>query len=93
MSEFITDQKNWILGLNPYDICMLDGKGRNNPRYEEDGLVFNKKGGICNGITSGFEDETDIAFLPAVKGDDPEHSWRWMEQWIPHTAWFITTLI
>ncbi|GAM61765.1 glucosamine-link cellobiase [Vibrio ishigakensis] len=24
---------NWILGANPFDICMLDGHGRNNPDY------------------------------------------------------------
>ena len=81
-------QVNWILGLNPYDICMLQGKGRNNPSNYVAGAP-NPSGGICNGITSGVEDEHDIAFLPAPYGQRGEWSWRWNEQWIPHSAWMI----
>ena len=57
------DQLDWILGLNPFDMCMLDGAGRNNPEYHETGGNLNYRGGVCNGITGG-DDETDIAFMP-----------------------------
>jgi hypothetical protein len=30
---FALDQLNWILGLNHFDACMLQGKGHNNPVY------------------------------------------------------------
>jgi hypothetical protein len=82
------DQLDWICGKNPFDACMLHGFGRNNGDY----LVEwpNAVGGICNGITSGFEDETDVDFgRPDVVGD---HSWRWHEQWIPHAAWYLIAL-
>ena len=45
-------------------MCMLDGHGINNPDYLPQLGFFNAKGGICNGITAGFEDENDIAFNP-----------------------------
>ena len=48
---------------------------RNNPDY----LLWwpNAPGGVCNGITSGFEDEHDIALMPAPQKDDPAQNWRW----------------
>ncbi|WP_244323488.1 glycoside hydrolase family 9 protein [Salinivibrio costicola] len=83
---------NWILGLNPFDICMLDGHGHNNPDYLPHLGFFNAKGGICNGITSGMEDETQIAFNPAPHCDDMAQNWRWGEQWLPHASWFMLAI-
>ncbi|WP_329129815.1 glycoside hydrolase family 9 protein [Streptomyces sp. NBC_01476] len=83
--RFGDDQLAWITGRNPFDASMLQGRGRNNVDYASD--FPNLPGGIVNGITSGWADEDDIAFLPpdAPEGD----SWRWAEQWIPHTGWFL----
>jgi hypothetical protein len=91
LQVYAQNQLNWILGLNPYDTCMLHGSGRNNPPY----LFFgsweyaNLPGGICNGITGGFFNEEGIDFqVPQVQtGQDSD--WRWTEQWLPHAAWFL----
>jgi hypothetical protein len=88
---YAQDQLDWILGLNPFDACMLHGQGRNNPEY----LFFgsyeytNAPGGISNGITGGFADPHGIDFnLPhTVTGAD--HDWRWGEQWLPHATWYL----
>ena len=80
------DQVQWVLGLNPFDSSMLQGRGRNQADYSA--VYQNVPGGILNGITGGVLDEHDIAFMPADRvaaGD----AWRWAEQWIPHTAWFL----
>ena len=85
------NQLNWILGLNPYDSCMMQGAGRNNIFY----MYFksyeynNAPGGICNGITGGRTDPDDIDFNVgfAVTGQDED--WRWGEQWLPHAAWYL----
>ncbi|MFG1807804.1 glycoside hydrolase family 9 protein [Streptomyces sp. NPDC049040] len=83
--DFADDQLAWVTGRNPFGACMLQGRGRGNVDYASD--FPNLPGGIVNGITSGWADEDDIAFLP---GDAPEgESWRWAEQWIPHTGWFL----
>nr|WP_272954751.1 glycoside hydrolase family 9 protein [Kribbella sandramycini] len=85
LKTFAADQLHWILGRNPFDSSMLQGRGRNNPEYSAD--FPNVPGGIANGITSGWTDENDVALLPADA--PPGEVWRWAEQWIPHTGWFL----
>ncbi len=91
LRAYAQDQLNWILGLNPFDASMLQGTGRNNPEYFffDSYEYTNAPGGICNGITSGFEDSHGIDFaLPhTVTGGD--HDWRWEEQWLPHATWYL----
>jgi hypothetical protein len=80
---------DWILGANPFDACMLQGWGRNNPRYEVG--FYNAPGGVCNGITSGLDDESDIDFKKSEIAT-MANSWRWTEQWMPHGAWLFLAL-
>lgn len=80
------DQVHWVLGLNPFDSCMLQGRGRNTPEYHA--IFKNVPGGILNGITAGFADEHDIDFMPPAPVA-AGNAWRWAEQWIPHSAWFV----
>ncbi|NME70059.1 glycoside hydrolase family 9 protein [Flammeovirga aprica] len=87
--QFASNQTNWILGLNPYNVCMLQGVGFNNPDYIEQGVSYNYDGGVCNGITAGFKDESDIAFRPMPYENDPAQRWRWSEQWLQHGGWMI----
>ena len=93
LSVFAQDALNWVVGLNPYDMCMLDGHGRNNPDYLPQYGFFNAKGGVCNGITGGYEDEEDIAFNPPAQKEDVLQNWRWGEQWIPHGAWYLLAIM
>lgn len=90
LSRYSADQLDWIMGLNPFDSCMIYGLGRNNAEYPD--YLPNIPGGICNGVTAGFEDESDIAFAPPAQRDDPMQSWRWGEQWICHSAWYVLAI-
>ncbi|WP_429219306.1 glycoside hydrolase family 9 protein [Aeromonas veronii] len=83
-------QLDWILGQNPFNACMLAGHGINNPAYTAG--YPNAQGGICNGITSGFDDENEVAFIPEEYKDRLDQNWRWGEQWIPHAAWFALAI-
>ncbi len=90
LTEFADNQLNWIMGMNPFDSCMIEGYGRNNIQY-----FFNKRydfmncpGGICNGITGGLHDEDGIAFI-MEPNEEIQDNWRWAEQWLPHISWFI----
>ncbi len=91
LHAYADNQLNWILGLNPYDCCMLHGSGRNNVAYMffESYEYNNAPGGICNGITAGRANPEDIDFNVgfAVTGQDED--WRWCEQWLPHAAWYL----
>ncbi|MCX8521712.1 MAG: hypothetical protein ORN28_09275, partial [Rhodoferax sp.] len=89
LKPYAQDALDWIFGRNPFDTCMMQGQGHNNPRYESG--YFNAPGGVCNGITSGLDDEADIDFkLP--NQTTPSHSWRWNEQWLLHGAWLFLAL-
>jgi hypothetical protein len=93
LRAFGRDQLNWILGLNPYDACMLHGHGRNNIAYMffDSYEYTNAPGGICNGITGGYAegdvDGIDFGLRYAQTGKDDD--WRWSEQWLPHAAWYL----
>lgn len=69
LESFATDQLNWILGLNPFDSCMLQGVGHNNPAYGFFGTFeyTNAPGGIVNGITSDRV-ACSSTFLPITNG-------------------------
>ncbi|MEE9385545.1 MAG: glycoside hydrolase family 9 protein [Nannocystaceae bacterium] len=90
LERYAQDQLDWILGRNPFDLCMLHGRGRNNPSYENG--YPPTCGGVCNGITSGFEDERDIDFAPESCKDRGDQIWRWGEQWLPHAAWYVLAI-
>ena len=94
LAAFAENQLNWILGLNPFDSCMLNGVGRNNPAYMYfDSWAFtNAPGGISNGITSGFKDENDIDFLLPYRETGADNDWRWGEQWLPHASWYLLAI-
>jgi hypothetical protein len=91
LEGFAIDQLNWILGLNPYDSCMLEGIGHNNPAYGFFGTFeyTNAPGGIVNGITSGLNDQDDIDFNLSYAQTGKDYDWRWAEQWLPHAAWYM----
>ena len=94
LQAFAIDQLNWILGLNPYDASMLQGTGHNNPAYEFFGTFeyTNAPGGIVNGITSGLDNEDDIDFDLSYARTGKDYDWRWVEQWLPHDAWYLLAI-
>ncbi len=85
LTQLAQNQLDWILGRNPYDICFLAGFGEKNPKGYV-GLTM-EKGGISNGITGRVDS-------PIGKGIDYSakkgwKNWRWVEQWLPHSTWFL----
>lgn len=90
LNEFRYSAIDWILGQNPYDSCMMEGFGKNNPEYffYDRFDYLNCPGGIVNGITSKEDDEDSIDLVVKPR-DGIKDNWRWAEQWVPHVAWFI----
>lgn len=101
MEKYSTDQLDWILGKNPYATCMMYGFGKKVPAKYDGQSEYDAtlKGGIANGITGKNKDGSGIAWdddgVGAV-GFDPQkeswNNWRWIEQWLPHTTWFLMAL-
>ena len=90
LNKYADDQINWVLGLNPYDACMMEGRGHNNNYYFYNVMkdFIQCPGGIVNGITGGLHDENGIEFITAPT-DEIIDNWRWAEQWIPHASWYL----
>ncbi|KRD12542.1 glycosyl transferase [Flavobacterium sp. Root901] len=89
---YASQQLSWILGCNPYSVCFLYGFGESNVPYMHSNYGHgSEKGGISNGITGkeGNGDGSGIDFKMDVEGND---EWRWTEQWIPHSAWFLQAI-
>lgn len=86
---YASQQLSWILGCNPYSVCFLYQFGETNVPYMHSNYGHgSEKAGISNGITGkeGNGDGSGIEFNMDVDGND---EWRWTEQWIPHSAWFL----
>jgi hypothetical protein len=84
---------DWILGKNPFDVSFMTGFGYN--QYPPYNGKTNIVGGICNGITSDVDTEKDIAWMPYDNSNatgDAWQNWRWVEQWIPHNAWYLLAI-
>jgi hypothetical protein len=86
LASFAQNQIDWTLGRNPYGMCLLYGFGvRNPPHADSAGDMV--AGGISNGITGAAESDEGRGIVFAAGPD--EENWRWIEQWIPHTTWFL----
>jgi hypothetical protein len=88
LADFAANQIAWILGGNPYDVCLIYQFGQRNVPYMKSNFGHGSgRGGVSNGITGkeGNPDGSGIDF----KFHDDGNEWRWTEQWIPHSAWFL----
>jgi len=85
LGQLAQGQLDWVAGRNPAGVSFISGFGRtNSPDYMSHPNV---PGGICNGITSDTASEQLPVFNPPVPNG--WENWRWVEQWIPHSAWWL----
>ncbi len=95
LSRFATNQLDWILGKNPYDVSFMAGHGRNNPPTycsSKDLYHGHHDGGISNGITGAEVDGGGIQWMTVATGEDCWMQWRWVEQWLPHATWYLMAI-
>ncbi|HKN53895.1 MAG TPA: glycoside hydrolase family 9 protein, partial [Amycolatopsis sp.] len=97
LDAYALDQLNWILGVNPFDVCMMEGPGRAVPLYLEyasddpagSWRWLRSAGGIVNGITGKGDDGRGLQWDPGQAATGPNTDWRWLEQWLPHSTWYL----
>ncbi|NUN95674.1 MAG: glycoside hydrolase family 9 protein [Candidatus Omnitrophica bacterium] len=95
---YATDHLDFILGKNPYDLCMLEGAGSfNPPRYHhryikipghETGAV---PGAIPNGFVRDVGGHDRPGFDLSTKGREYP-SYRTSEPWLVHNVFFTLAL-
>ncbi|MBR3070348.1 MAG: glycoside hydrolase family 9 protein [Fibrobacter sp.] len=102
VQKYATDQLDWILGKNPYATCMMHGKGLKNPQKYDGQSNYDAtlEGGIANGISGKNQDGSGIAWtddgVAAVGFDAKKEAWqvwRWDEQWLPHSTWYLMAVV
>ena len=100
-NKYIVDQLDWILGKNPYGTSMMYGIGKKVPKAYDGQSDYDAtlKGGIANGITGKNTDGSGIAWdddgvaYVGFPSDEPWNNWRWIEQWLPHSTWYMMALV
>lgn len=103
--DFGLRQLDWIFGLNPFALCMIEGLGSNNPptyHHRLESIPGNIRGAvpgiICNGIVrtpaktreiTADEPWFDFREYPLEKGGADYQS---NEPWLPHNAFGLMAL-
>jgi hypothetical protein len=86
-------QIDWILGENPYGLCMLEGKGSyNSPNSHYRWGVDNTWKAVPGAIPNGFcrpETNQDCPYYDLDAQSHPLSSWHTAEPWEPHSAFYI----
>ncbi|WP_051839797.1 glycoside hydrolase family 9 protein [Streptomyces sp. NRRL F-5126] len=98
LHAYATAQLDWVLGANPFSVCMMEGHGNEVPLYQEypdpvrlghgSYRWFRSAGGIVNGITGRATDGSGLQWDPGEAETGPNTDWRWLEQWLPHATWY-----
>ncbi|WP_394840910.1 glycoside hydrolase family 9 protein [Pendulispora brunnea] len=95
LADYAQNQIDWILGRNPFNVCMMEGPGRAVALYLEyaDAVGswrwLRSAGGIVNGVTGKGDDGRGLHWDPGLASTGPNTDWRWLEQWLPHSTWYL----
>jgi len=92
---FAVDQMDWVLGKNPYDLCLFEGKGINNPpryhhRYNQ--IPGHERGAVPGTVPNGFVRELGMADRPGFdlsRGGNRSPSFRTSEPWLVHNLFYL----
>jgi len=93
--NYAVDQIDWVLGKNPLNLCMFEGKGSfNPPRYHHryNMIPGHERGAVPGTIPNGFVREMGIADRPGFdlsRGGNRSPSFRTSEPWLVHNMFYL----
>jgi len=98
--RFAVDQIDWVLGKNPYGLCMFEGKGAfNPPRYHHryDSIPGHDRGAVPGTVPNGFVRTPSALDQPGFDLSRPapgrrHASYRTSEPWLVHNLWFLMAI-
>jgi hypothetical protein len=89
-------QLDWVLGVNPYGMCMFEGKGSYNPpSFMHQWAPARERGAVPGAIPNGFcRNAADRADRPWFSAGltAKQSDFHTAEPWEPHNAFFILAL-
>jgi hypothetical protein len=89
-------QVDWILGVNPYGLCMMEGKGKfNSPFYLHRWGANEIRGSVPGAIPNGFCRKNSEKDQPYYDLYNPPRtvSYHTSEPWEPHNAFYILAVL
>jgi hypothetical protein len=98
--RFATDQVDWIMGKNPYGLCMFEGRGAfNPPRYHHryDSIPGHERGAVPGCVPNGFVRSAAGLDQPGfdlsrTRKERDHPSYRTSEPWLVHNLWYLLAL-
>lgn len=89
------DHLDWVLGKNPLNLCMFEGKGSfNPPRYHHRYNVIpgRERGAVPGTIPNGLVRDMGLADRPGFdlsRGGNRAPSFRTSEPWLVHNLYYL----
>jgi len=96
--EYAADQIDFLFGKNPYDVCMMEGKGSFNlPRYHHRYITIpgHERGAVPGAIPNGFVRDiagNDRPGLDLSTGGRLYPSYRTNEPWLVHNVFYTLAI-
>ena len=94
-SQLADRQLDWVLGSNPYNLCMMEGQGSFNPPYYLHRWAPNEpRGAVPGAIPNGFCRQQAGQDSPWFDLHRPPRtvSYHTSEPWEPHSAFYILAI-
>ena len=96
LKAYAANQAHWLLGMNPLDLCMLEGKGTSHRiyyhhRYAD--IPGRSRGAVPGTIPNGFiraPGNVDAPWFDFTSTTVP--SYVTCEPWLPHNAYYLLML-
>jgi len=89
-------QIDWILGVNPYGLSMMEGKGKfNSPFYLHRWGTNEIRGAVPGAVPNGFcriNSEKDLPYYD-LYNPSTKVSYHTSEPWEPHNAFYILAVL
>ncbi len=93
--EFAVDQMDWVLGKNPLNLCLFEGRGTTNPpryhhRYNQ--IPGRERGAVPGTVPNGFVRELGMADRPGFdlsRAGGRSPSFRTSEPWLVHNLFYL----
>ncbi len=94
--RYANAQLDWVLGMNPQDVCLMEGVGEVNlPVYHHRYFMIknNPRGAVPGAVVNGIAAEDMFHDKPFVDWDSfPLADYECNEPWLPHNAYYIMAL-
>jgi hypothetical protein len=95
MHRCAQDHVDWVLGKNPLNLCMFEGKGAvNPPRYHHryNAIPEHERGAVPGAIPNGFVRDMGLADRPGFdlsRAGGRAPSFRTSEPWLVHNLFYL----